>query len=282
MHESAREVIVRMQCPYCLEEVKEEAVACGHCGRDLSAFKLIAPTLEKVASLEKRLSSLEQRSSPPETRAPDTGPSQANQNSQEHAHGLEADFEELHIWFWFSALFCAAIPVIAYLLLTSVPSLASIDTFWVSLVILMLPLAVGFEAGYFWSGRHWRDYLIAGAFVGSFAAFELWIVFNAEAENPQGWTKLDWAAGASGIAVGALFLSGVLFGDIYEARTSATRTKSPAAAFAAATVFSSGAKGQSVRTSMLIQLLETLGPAAIGAIGTIITALLSVYFARTS
>jgi hypothetical protein len=33
---------------------------------------------------------------------------------------------------------------------------------------------------------------------------------------------------------------------------------------------------------MLIQLLETLGPAAIGAIGTIITALLSVYFARTS
>ena len=92
----------------------------------------------------------------------------------------------------------------------------------------------------------------------------------------------DWAAGASGIAVGALFVSGVLFGDIYEARTSTTRTRSSAAAFAVATAFSPGAKEPSVRKSMLVQLLETLGPAAIGAIGTIITALLSVYFARTS
>ena len=154
---------------------------------------------------------------------------------------------EFHIWFWFSALFCAVLPVIAYLLLTSVPSLASVNTFWVSLVILMLPLAVGFEAGYFWSGRHWRDYLIAGALVGSFSAFELWVVFNTEADDSQGWTKLDWAAGASGIAVGALFVSGVLFGDIYEARTSTTRTRSSAAAFAAATAFSPGAKEPSVR-----------------------------------
>jgi len=108
------------------------------------------------------------------------------------------------------------------------------------------------------------------------------VVFNAEADNPQGWTKLDWAAVASGIAVGALFVSGTLFGDIYEARTSTTRTRNSAAAFAVATAFSSDAKEQSARTTMLLQLLETLGPAAIGAIGTIITALLSVYFARTN
>jgi hypothetical protein len=271
-----------MPCPYCLEEVKEEAAVCGHCGRDLSAFKLIVPILERLSSLEQRLSSLEQRPSPPQARAPDTAPSQEIQNSQEHDHGVEALFEELHIWFWFSALLCAVLPVIAYLFLTSFPSLASVNTFWVSLVILMLPLAVGFEAGYFWSGRHWRDYLMAGVFVGSLSAFELWVVFNAEADNPQGWTRLDWAAGASGIAVAALFVSGVLFGDIYEARTSATRTRSSAAAFAAATAFSTDAKEPSVRTTMLLQLLETLGPAAIGAIGTIITALLSVYFARTS
>ena len=50
-----------MECPYCLEEVKEAAVVCSHCGRDLSAFKLIAPTLEKVSDFEKRLSSLEKQ-----------------------------------------------------------------------------------------------------------------------------------------------------------------------------------------------------------------------------
>ena len=114
MHESARKVVVGMQCPYCPEEAKEAAVACSHCGRDLSAFKLIAPTLEKVSSLEKRLSSLEKRLSPPETRAPDTRLSQAKQNSQEHSYGVEGVFEELHIWIWFSALFCAVIPVMAY------------------------------------------------------------------------------------------------------------------------------------------------------------------------
>src|SRR5215218_4194246 len=58
-----------MECPYCHEEVKEAAVVCGHCGRDLSAFKLIAPTLEKVSDFEERLSSLEKQLSSPVTRA---------------------------------------------------------------------------------------------------------------------------------------------------------------------------------------------------------------------
>jgi hypothetical protein len=103
-----------MQCPHCLEEVNEAAVACSHCGRDLSVFKLKAPTLENVSSLEKRLSILKKRLSPLETRAPDTSLSQAKQNSQEHAYGVEAVFEELHIWLWFSALYCVVIQVIAY------------------------------------------------------------------------------------------------------------------------------------------------------------------------
>jgi hypothetical protein len=264
-----------MECPYCFEEVKEAAVVCSHCGRDLSAFKLIAPTLEKVSGFEKRLSSLEEQLSSPEIRAPDTGPSQAKQNTQEHKHSVEATFKELHVWFWFSALFCAIVPVVAYLLLTYV------SAFWVSLFILMLPLAVGFEAGYFWSGRHGGDYVVAGVFVGLLSAFELWVVFDAEAENPQAWTKLDWAAGASGLAVAALFISGVLFGDIYEARTTATSTRRSAAAIAASTVVHSGGKEQSPRTTTQVQLLETMGPAAIGAIGAIITTTLSLYFTRT-
>lgn len=204
---------------------------------------------------------------PESTPPPDTGSSQA----------------ELHIWFWFSAVFCAVLPVISYLLLTSVPSLASVNTFWVSLVVLMLPLAVGFEAGYFWSGRHPRDYVLAGVFVGSLAAFELWVVFNAEADNHQGWTKLDWAAAASGIAVGTLFISGVLFGDMYEAKTSSETSPQPrwsAAFVAAAAIIPSDAKESSEKT--IIHLLEALGPATIATFGTIVTALLSAYFAQTS
>jgi hypothetical protein len=264
-----------MECPYCLEEVKEAAVVCRHCGRDLSAFKLIiAPTLEKVSDFEKRLSSLEKQLSSSETRVPDSSPSQAKQNTQEDAYGVEAVLEELHIGFWFSAFLCAVVPLIAYLLL------AAVSAFWVSFFILMLPLAVGVEAGYYWSGRHWRDYLVAGAFVGLLAAFELWVVFNAEADGHPEWTKLDWAAGASGFAVASLFISGVLFGDIWEARAG-PRTRSSAAASAAATLVHFDGKEPSQKMTMLIPLVEKLGPATIGVIGTLITTSLSLYFTRT-
>ncbi len=41
-----------MQCPYCVSDIPDTALACAHCGRDLYLFK---PLLQRIAALEQTL-----------------------------------------------------------------------------------------------------------------------------------------------------------------------------------------------------------------------------------
>ena len=200
-----------MNCPFCDEEIKDHALVCKHCGRDLSVLR---PVLDRMLAIEARLTAAEDAI-------------HALSGHVDAVKGLApaASAPAVNAPAALFGVLPAAGAAVLSLLVAHwlIIGLFDLDTLVLRLVSILIPLPFGSRAGKSLGSTLW-----AAAIVAAVAVFGMLVttsLIDHVPVLPQG--RREWVETVEYIAsIGLSYVTGSLFGWWMMSRKSPTKGKS--------------------------------------------------------